>query len=75
MIEFGPNGMRYCGFGSGQGSTRGRIIRSGNHAIYPDSSAMMQTFALTLGQCDRCGGQRKNRHAPMCEPCMTEVYG
>lgn len=75
MIEFGPKGMKSYGFGSGQGSTRGRVIRSGNYAIYPDSSGMIQSFQMLVGPCSRCGGYRNRDYAfGLCLPCVTDRY-
>lgn len=76
MIEFGPKGMKSVGFGSGQGSTRGRVIRSGNHAIYPDSSDMIQRLQMLLKPCSRCGGHRGRDYAfGLCLPCLEVKQG
>ncbi len=76
MIEFGPKGMRSYGFGSGQGSTRNRTVRAGNITIHPDSSAMIKSFNLLLGPCQRCGKSRNRDYASgLCLPCATAKYG
>jgi len=54
MIEFDDKGMRAFGFGSGQGSTRGRTIRFQGSVSYPDSSDTLRFSGVRPGTCARC---------------------
>lgn len=75
MIEFGPSGIKSYGFGSGQGSTRGRTTRVTNATAYPDSSDTLRRHGIRPGTCRRCNrgfiaGPGYERH---CKPCTAAI--
>lgn len=76
MIEFGPNGPTSPMFGSGNGTTRDKIIRLPGITIYPDSSDTVRDSGIGKGVCRRC--KRTFISGPgyerTCKPC-SEVAG